>query len=53
MWSLGHRALLEKLEAQGALDATRARVDRLLTEILERDGVLRWWIEGRWTVARP
>lgn len=53
MWSQGHRALLEKLDAQGSLDSTRARVDRLLTEIIERDGELRWWIEGRWTVARP
>jgi trans-aconitate methyltransferase len=53
MWSQGQRLLLEKLEAQGALEATRARVDPLLTRLLERDGALRWWIEARWTVARP
>lgn len=53
MWSQGMRYLLEQLQAAGLLAAAQERVQPLLEERLQRDGVLRWWTDVRYTVARP
>jgi ubiquinone/menaquinone biosynthesis C-methylase UbiE len=53
MWSQGMRYLLEQLDSAGQLTAAQERVQPLLDERLLRDGVLRWWTDVHYTVARP
>ena len=50
-WSQGYRTMLERIEAHGALDEARARVEPLL-ERLADDGGLEWRALIRCTLAR-
>ncbi|WP_161962255.1 class I SAM-dependent methyltransferase [Nocardioides speluncae] len=53
MWSQGMRYVLEMLESRDLLAAAQARVDPILEQRLQRDGVIRWWTDVHYTVARP
>lgn len=52
MRSQGMRYLIESLEKHGLLETAQARVRPLLEERLRRDGVLRWWTDVHYSVAR-